>query len=109
MSNIRIYKGLIVLLSILGTHSFPLLASKDDVEEEAPPTITQIPPTATQTPPTALEETQTNESLRVKEQKEKGILREDRDYSEKSDFVKNRDRLEGATKKIGETIKDIFK
>lgn len=87
-----------MLLSVFGMNSFPLLASKDDVEEEAPPTITQVP---TQTP-------QTNESLRVKEQKEQGILDKDRDYSAKSDFVKNRDRVEGAAKKIGETVNDLF-
>ncbi len=49
-----------------------------------------------------------SESLRVKEQKEKGILEEDRNYTEKSDWVKDRDRVEGAAQKIGDAVKDLF-
>lgn len=49
-----------------------------------------------------------SESLRVKEQKEKGLLEEDRNYAEKSDWVKNRDRVEGAAQKIGDAVKDLF-
>lgn len=49
-----------------------------------------------------------SESLRVKEQKEKGILEQDRNYAEKSDWVKNRDRVEGAAQKIGDAVKDLF-
>jgi hypothetical protein len=49
-----------------------------------------------------------SESLRVKEQKEKGILEEDRNYAEKSDWVKNRDRVEGVGQKIGDAVKDLF-
>ena len=46
------------------------------------------------------------ESNRVEQQKDAGILEGDRNYDEKSDFVKNRDRAEGAAQKIGEDIKD---
>lgn len=51
------------------------------------------------------EEKFSNESLRVKEQQKAGILEENRDYAEKSDFVKNRDRLTGTAQKTGEELK----
>lgn len=51
-------------------------------------------------------EEETHDSLRVSQQKEQGILEKDRDYTEKSEFVKNRDRVEGATEQIGGAIAD---
>jgi hypothetical protein len=68
---------------------------------------------------TPLEEEKNKESLRVQQQKEAEILEKDRDYTEKSNFVKNRDRVEGATeqagkaiekagKEIGDTVKKLF-
>jgi hypothetical protein len=49
------------------------------------------------------------ESQRIADQKEAGILQGERDYSEKSDFVKNRDRTTGTIKQVAEDVKKTVK
>ncbi len=49
------------------------------------------------------------ESQRIEDQKKAGILKGDRDYSEKSDFVKNRDRTTGAAEQIAKDVKKTLK
>jgi len=49
------------------------------------------------------------ESQKIEGQKKAGILQGNRNYSEKSDFVKNRDRTTGAAKEIAKDVKDTIK
>lgn len=86
-----------VFLSVVGAESLMnnMVASETIKETDNESATSQI-------------RSQPHESLRVKEQKEEGILEKERNYSEKSDWVKNRDRLEGTAQKIGDTIKKLF-
>ncbi len=72
--------------------------SKDETEEgkeknSQPKTITVNP----------------NESDEVTKKKKQGVLEANRDYTEKSGFVRARDEVEGRAKKVVEGVKDAFK